>query len=68
MALSPQNERQLDRVILLFLLALFLLVSPLLDWWAADGNPWYLPYLIWLGLIVALYRLQGRTPQDHHDL
>ncbi|WP_127476896.1 hypothetical protein [Sulfurivermis fontis] len=68
MPLPTQNERQLDRVVLLFLLALFLLVSPLLDWWAADGNPWYLPYLIWLGLIVAMYRLQRRARQDSHDL
>ncbi len=68
MALPPQNERQLDRVVLLFLLALFLLVSPLLMTWAADDNPWYLPYLIWLGLIAAMYRLQRRTRQDHHDL
>lgn len=68
MALPPPNERQLDQVVLLFLLALFLLVSPLLAWWAADGNPWFLPYLIWLGLIVAMYRLQRRTGKDSHDL
>jgi hypothetical protein len=68
MAHPPQNERQLDRVILLFLLALFLLVSPLLEWWAADGNPWYVPYLIWLGLIAAMFVLQRRQRQDHHDL
>ncbi|GAB4296910.1 MAG: hypothetical protein Kow0096_14600 [Thiohalomonadaceae bacterium] len=68
MPLPTQNERQLDRVVLLFLLALFLLVSPLLDWWAADGTPWYLPYVIWLGLIVAMYWLQRRARQDSHDL
>lgn len=68
MALPPQNERQLDRVGFLFLLALFLLASPAVEWWAADGNPWYLPYLIWLGLIAAMYGLQRRQRQDRHDL
>ena len=34
MAQIRQTDRQLDRVILLFVFALFLLVSPLLAWWA----------------------------------
>jgi len=45
----------LDKVLLLFLFALFLLVSPLLQWWAADASPWYLPFLIWLGIIALAY-------------
>ena len=62
----PNIERFLDRVILLFLFALFLLLSPLVNWWAADNSPWYAPYLIW-GLIIFLaFRLQKRM--QRHDL
>ncbi|MFA5626653.1 MAG: hypothetical protein WCX90_07330 [Thiohalomonadaceae bacterium] len=62
------NERQLDRFVFLFLLALLLLASPLLDWWAVDDAPWYLPYLIWFGLILALFGLQRSVQQNRHDL
>ncbi len=48
-----RSEGLLDRVVLLFLFALFLLLSPLREWWAADDSPWYAPYLIW-ALIIAL--------------
>lgn len=43
----------MERVILLLLFALLLLISPLVEYWAADDSPWYLPYLLW-GVIVAL--------------
>jgi uncharacterized RDD family membrane protein YckC len=55
---SKEHEQHLDRVILLFLLALFLLLSPIVGWWAADDSPWYAPYLIWGVLILFTYRLQ----------
>ncbi|MFQ5995658.1 MAG: hypothetical protein ACE5K1_11260 [Acidiferrobacterales bacterium] len=57
--------RGLDRVIILFLFALFLLVSPLLGWWAADTSPWYLPYLLWLVLIVLCAWLQLKERRRH---
>ena len=57
--------RGLDRVIILFLFALFLLVSPLLGWWAADDSPWYLPYLLWLALIVLCAWLQLKERRRH---
>ena len=49
----------MDKVLLLFLAFLFLLLSPLSHWWAADNAPWYLPFLLWFGVIVLaalLYR------------
>jgi hypothetical protein len=61
MRLPTDSDIPLDRVILLLLLALFLLVSPLLDWWARDDAPWYLPYLIWSGLIALTWWLQHRA-------
>ncbi len=50
----------MDRVILLFLLALFLFASPLTRWWATSSTPWYAPYLIWLALIVLIGALSRR--------
>jgi hypothetical protein len=55
---SKESEQYLDKVILLFLLALFLLLSPIVGWWAADDSPWYAPYLIWGLLIFLTHRLQ----------
>lgn len=55
---TPENDPYLDRVILLFLFALFLLVSPLLRWWAADDSPWYAPYLVWALIIFLTFVLQ----------
>jgi hypothetical protein len=54
------HESILDRVILLFLFALFLLLSPLLNWWAGDTSPWYSPYLIWALLIALTWLLQRK--------
>ncbi|MDP6123865.1 MAG: hypothetical protein QF387_03660 [Arenicellales bacterium] len=42
----------MDRIILLFSFALLLFVTPLTDWWLSDQSPWYLPYLIWLLVIL----------------
>ena len=64
MAQIRQTDRQLDRVILLFAFALFLLVSPLLVWWASDDSPWYLPYLLWLVIIVLTAWWQRRKTDD----
>jgi hypothetical protein len=54
----------LDRSLLLFLLALFLLVSPLKGLWAAPELPWYTPYLLWGGIILLALRVQRRNPHE----
>ena len=65
MAQIRETDRQRDKVILLFAFALFLLVSPLLVWWASDDSPWYLPYLLWLVIIVLAAWLQrGKRADD----
>ena len=47
-----------DKVVLLLLFALFLLLSPIIEWWGADDSLWYAPYLIWALLIALTYALQ----------
>lgn len=59
-------DQQLDRVVILFLFALFLLLSPIVGWWAADDSPWYAPYLIWGLLILLTWRLRRRL--ERHEL
>ncbi|MGI9304423.1 MAG: UTP--glucose-1-phosphate uridylyltransferase [Gammaproteobacteria bacterium] len=59
-----ETGRQVDRVILLFLFALFLFVSPLIGWWASDDSTWYLVYLLWLVLIVLGVLVQRGRPSD----
>jgi len=66
MRLPSDGGRQLDSVVLLFLFALFLLISPLRDWWASDRSPWFMPYLLWLGIIGLVFWLSRR--RGHHDL
>jgi len=62
---EQRTEAGLDRVILLLLFALFLLLSPLTKWWAADDSPWYAPYLIWALLIALTFWL--RRTLDRHN-
>lgn len=58
------SSRRLDSTVLLFLLALFLLVSPVVYLWASDRSPWYLPYLLWLA-VIALTAWVSRASSDH---
>lgn len=45
-------EQHQESTLLLFLFALFLFASPFTAWWASDHNPWFLPYLLWLLIIL----------------
>jgi hypothetical protein len=60
MTTSREGAARLDWVVLLVLLAIFILVSPLRLWWGADDNPWYLPYLLWAGILVLAMIVQWR--------
>jgi hypothetical protein len=66
MRFPSEGGRQLDSVILLFLFALFLLVSPVREWWASDQSLWFMPYLLWAGIIGLTYKISRR--RGHHDL
>jgi hypothetical protein len=40
-----------DRAVLLGLLTLALFATPATSWWLGVSPPWYLPYLLWAGVI-----------------
>jgi hypothetical protein len=56
--------RSLDTVVLVFLLGVFLFVSPFSAWWGAVARVWYLPYVLWLGLIVLIAWVVHRRHDD----
>lgn len=67
------GDRALDKALLLFLFALFLLLSPLTRWWAGEGAPWYLLFVVWGGIILlaALLQLAHRRQEGNergHEL
>lgn len=63
---SPPPSRQYESTILLLLFVLFLFVSPFSSWWATDLKLWYLPYLLWLLVILLGVWLHFRF--KNHDL
>jgi len=48
-----QKIHYLDAVIIVFLLAVLLFASPVVFLWTARQSPWYIPYLLWLLIIIA---------------
>lgn len=64
MANRPDPEQQNEHTLLLALFAIFLFGSPLTLWWASDYNPWYLPYLLWL-LVILIGALLSRHYRRH---
>jgi uncharacterized protein (DUF486 family) len=63
----PQNAAKAqhrDAVILLLIFAVFMLASPFFRWLATPNRPWYLPYVVWGGIILFIYLIQRRYPYD----
>lgn len=40
------------------IVALLVLLPPLSNLWLGDHAPWFLPYLVWFGIILLSYWLQ----------
>ncbi len=60
----PNVNRHKDISILLGLLVLLLFASPLTDWLGTRGLPWYLPYLMWLSVVLLAALAFRRKPED----
>ena len=52
------NKPGRDLAVILGLLALWLFGFPLTAWWLHAGPPWYLPYILWLLVILLAGLLQ----------
>jgi hypothetical protein len=57
-SLFSPDLRPTEITIIAVLISLLLLLQPLLNLWFAVGSPWYLPYLVWFGIILLSYWLQ----------
>jgi len=57
-------KRNIDHVIVTALLTILLFASPLTDWWAQSDMPWYLPYIVWLLVILLTALTHWRNPDQ----
>ncbi len=66
--MSPVNDpdKIKEHTLLLVLLMFFLFASPLMLWWASPAHPWFLPYLLWLLVIILGAVISYRS--GGHDL
>jgi hypothetical protein len=49
---GADKEKPLNLVLVTFAVAVFLFASPFYLLWMTPRTPWYLPYLLWFGVIV----------------
>lgn len=61
---SPNREASNDHSLLLGLFMLFLLSSPILTIWASSYSGWYLPYLVWFGIILIIAWVHERRRDE----
>jgi len=60
MAEASPEHRPTEITMIVVLIVLLLLLPPLLYLWASSDNPWFTPYLVWLGVILLSYLLQKK--------
>ncbi len=58
MSLISSNLRPTEVTIVVVLISLLVLLPPLRALWFASDSAWYLPYLIWFGIILLTIWLQ----------
>jgi hypothetical protein len=57
-SLFTSELRPTEITIVMVIVALLVLLPPLSNLWFGDHSPWFLPYLIWFGIILLSYWLQ----------
>ena len=58
MSLFSSDLRPTEITFVVVLFSALLLLPPLHDLWFSEESSWYLPYLVWFGIIVLSYYLQ----------
>lgn len=61
---GADNRKFLNLVLVAFIVAAFVFASPFHLLWMAPETPWYVPYLIWLAVIVMTGIVQHRRGRD----
>lgn len=54
------------RLVLLLVIGIYLFSPAIMNWWTANADPWYRPYILWLVLIGLTVLLQGRRDADSY--
>jgi uncharacterized membrane protein len=57
-SLFTSELRPTEITIVMVIVALLVLLPPLSNLWFGDHSPWFLPYLVWFGIILLSYWLQ----------
>lgn len=55
---SSGGVKFLDLVLVAFIVAVLVFASPFHTLWMKSDTPWYVPYLLWLGVIVVTACIQ----------
>ncbi len=58
MSLFSSDLRPTEITIVVVLASALVLMPPLHGLWFAEDKPWFMPYLIWLGIILLSWYLQ----------
>ena len=58
MSLFSSDLRPTEITIVVALVSLLILLPPLSNLWFALDSPWFLPYLVWFGIILLSFWLQ----------
>ena len=58
MSLFTTEIRPTEITVVVLIVALLVLLPPLLRLWVSPDAPWFLPYLVWLGVIGLAFWLQ----------
>lgn len=58
MSLYSSDLRPTEITIVVLLIALLVLLPPLLHLWISPQSAWFVPYIVWLGIILLAYWLQ----------
>jgi hypothetical protein len=57
-SLFSSEFRATEITIVVVLISLLILLPPLSGIWLAIDSPWYLPYIVWFGIILMSFWLQ----------
>ena len=58
MSLFTSDIRPTEITVVVMLISLLVLLPPLPDLWFSIDSAWYLPYLIWFGILLLSFWLQ----------